>query len=145
VESGSIIEDSEEEWEGIQDKGDWPKASGEGQEAETVREEDAEVREVMAEVRGVDKREAKRARKEVRRWERKVRRSERSEEMKDILHAVIDLGKKVDRFAEEVRVSNVLRNRADREYLEERRRWYISSRLENARGLSDEDSELYSA
>jgi hypothetical protein len=41
--------------------------------------------------------------------------------MKDLIQAVRDLGDKVDRFADEVRVSNVLRNRADREYLEERR------------------------
>jgi hypothetical protein len=58
-------------------------------------------------------------------------------------NAVRDLGNKVDRFAEEVRVSNVLRNRADREYLEERRRWYFSERLEHARSWN-EDSERYS-
>jgi hypothetical protein len=41
VKSRSVIEDSEEEWEeweGIEDKGDWPQESGEGQEAEAVRE-----------------------------------------------------------------------------------------------------------
>jgi hypothetical protein len=41
------------------------------------------------------------------------------------------------------RVSNVLRNRADREYLEERRRWYFSDRMANARDWN-EDSERYS-
>jgi hypothetical protein len=49
----------------------------------------------------------------------------------------------VDRFAEEVRVSNVLRNRADREYLEERRQWYFSDRMANPRDWND-DSERYS-
>jgi hypothetical protein len=153
----SIIEDSEEEeWGGIQDKGDWPKESGEVQETkevravtEEVREEVREVWEVteevgeeVEEVREMDKREAKRARKEVRRSERKARRSERSEDMKDLIHVVIDLGKKVDWFADEVRVSNALRNRADREYLEERRWWYFSERLEHARDWN-EDSERY--
>jgi hypothetical protein len=124
------------------------------QEAEGVREVIEEVRarsvsmseiqERTEEDKEMDRKEAKRERKEARRSERKARRSERSEDMKDLIHAVVDLGKKVDRFAEEVRVSNVLRNRADREYLEERR-WYISGRLENARGLSDGDSEVYLA
>jgi uncharacterized protein YoxC len=147
--SESVAVHSEEEWEewnGIQEAEEVREEVEEvGEVVEEVRDVTEEVREVTGEVRKVDKEEAKRARKEVRRWERKMRRWERSEDMKDLIHAVIDLGKKVDRFAEEVRVSNVLRNRADREYLEERRRWYISSRMENARGLSDEDSEMYSA
>jgi hypothetical protein len=63
--------------------------------------------------------------------------------MQDLIHVVIDLGKKVDRFADEVRVSNDLRNRADREYLEEWRRWYFNERLEHARDWN-EDSERYS-
>jgi hypothetical protein len=159
--SNSVIEESEEEWEewdGVQDKGDWPKDSGEEIETEEFREEvegvrvssvsETEVPEKTEEEMEKDKREAKRARKEARRSERKPRRSERSEEMKDLIHAVIDLGKKVDRFADEVRVSNVLRNRADREYLEERRRWYFSDRMLHAKDWekgSDEDSEVYSA
>jgi hypothetical protein len=71
----SIIEDSEEEeWEGIQDKGDWPKDSGEERETEEVREEVEEVRvssvsetegqEKTEEDKEKDKSEAKRARKE---------------------------------------------------------------------------------
>jgi hypothetical protein len=151
----SVIEDSEEEWEeweGIEDKGDWPKESGEEQEVEEVWEVTEEVREevreeVMEEVRKMDRREAKRARTEARRSERKARRLERSEEMKDLIHVVVDLGNKVDRFVEEVRVSNVLRNRADREYLEERRRWYFSDRMLHARDWekdSDVDSEGHS-
>jgi hypothetical protein len=151
--SRSVIEDSEEEWEGVKDKGDWPEGSGKVQEAEGVREVTEEVRarsvsvseiqERTEEDKEMGRKEAKRARKEARRSERKVRRSERSEEMKDLIHAVIDLGKKVDWFAEEVRVSNALRNRADWEYLEEWRRWYFSERLEHARDWK-EDSERYS-
>jgi hypothetical protein len=155
--SNSVIEDNKEEWEeweGVQDKGDWPKDLGEERETEEVREVTEEVREVTEEVwevteevwevteevREMDKREVKKARKE-------ARRSERSEEIKDLIHAVRDLGNKVDRFAEEVRVLNVLRYRADREYLEERRRWYFSDRMLDAKdwekGLG-EDSERYS-
>jgi hypothetical protein len=55
------------------------------------------------------------------------------------MYLVRELGK----FAEEVRVSNVLRNRADREYLEERRRWYYTDRMANAKD-SGEDLERYS-
>jgi hypothetical protein len=65
-----------------------------------------------------------------------------------LIDVVRDLGEKVDTFAEEVRVSNVLRNRADREYLEERRRWYFLDRMMHAREWengSDEDSEVYLA
>jgi hypothetical protein len=131
VKSRSVIEDSEEEWEGIEDKGDCPKESGEEQEVEEVREVMEEVweevteevwEEVTEEVREMDRREAKRARKE-------ARRSERSEKMDELIDVVMGLGENVDKFAEEVRVSNVLRNRADREYLEERRRWYFSDRM----------------
>jgi hypothetical protein len=165
--SNSVIEESEEEWEewdGIQDQEEWPKESGEVQEVDEVREEVEEVWEEVEEVRSrspsspevrekteeekeMDKREVKRARKEARRSERKARRSERSEEMKDLIHAVVDLGKKVDRFVDEVRVSNALRNRADREDLEERRRWYFSDRVLNAKDWekgSGEDSGRYS-
>jgi uncharacterized protein YukE len=193
--SRSVLEECEEEWEewdGVQDKEDWPKDSGEEREAEEVREEIEEVREVVKEVREEveevreeveevreeveevqevvkevreeveevratsvneteapekteeerekDKREAKRVRKE-------MRRSERLEEMKDLIHVVVDLGKKVDRYADEVRVSNALRNRADREYLEERRRWYFSDRMLHAKDWEkdlDVDSEGHS-
>jgi hypothetical protein len=169
VKSQCVIEDSEEEWEGIPDKGDWWKDSGEVAQTEDFREgteevqvssvSEAKVQEEVREDKDKEKREAKKVRREARRSERKARRSERkarrserkmrrlerSEEMKDSIYIVRGLGNKVDRFAEEVRVSNVLRNRADREYLEERRQWYFTDRLANARGLSEEDSEVYSA
>jgi hypothetical protein len=110
--SRSIIEDSQEEWEewnGIQETEEvW-----EG--VDVVREE------VTEEIREMDKREAKRARREARRWERKARRSEWSEKMDELIDAVMELGDRVEKFAGEVRVSNALRNRADQEYLEERR------------------------
>jgi hypothetical protein len=64
--------------------------------------------------------------------------------MDELIDVVMELGNKVDRFAEEVQVSNVLRNRAYREYLEERRRWYFSDRMLHARDWengSDVDSE----
>jgi hypothetical protein len=72
-----------------------------------------------------------------------ARRSERNELMREMILAVRESGSKVDRFADEVRVSNVLRNRVAQEYLEERRQWYFRERLENARELS-KDSERYS-
>jgi hypothetical protein len=50
---------------------------------------------------------------------KRARRSERMELMREMILAVRELGSKVDRFADEVRASNVLINRADREYLEE--------------------------
>jgi hypothetical protein len=151
VKSRSVIEDSEEEWEGIEDKENGPQASGEGQEAEEVREEVEGVQEgveevqeeVTEEVREMGKREAKRVRREARRSERRARRSERSDRMDELIDVMRDLGDKVDKFAEEVRVSNVLSNRADREYLEERR-WYFSDRMLHARDWqedSDVDSE----
>jgi hypothetical protein len=151
--SKSVIEDSEEEWEewnGIEDEGEQPKELGEEQGTEEVREEVEEVREVVEEVREeiteevreVDKKEAKRERREARRWEREARRSERSDRMDELIDVVRELGDKVDRFAEEVRVSNVLRNREDREYLEERRRWYFSDRMLHARNWQEEDSDV---
>jgi hypothetical protein len=71
-----------------------------------------------AEVQGeTEKDKGKRKAKEVRR----VRRPERSGLMREMILVVRELGSKVDRFADEVRALNVLRNRADREYLEERR------------------------
>jgi hypothetical protein len=51
VKSRSVIEESEEEWEGIEDKENGPQASGEGQEAEEVREEVEGVWEGVEEVR----------------------------------------------------------------------------------------------
>jgi hypothetical protein len=136
--SRSVIEDSEEEWE------EWNGI----QETEEVREGVDVVREeVTEEIWEMGKREVKRARKEARRWERKARRSERSEKMDELIDAVVELGDRVEKFAEEVRVSNALRNRADREYLEERRRWYFSDRLLHVRNWqedSDMDSEGHS-
>jgi hypothetical protein len=102
--SRSVVEDSEEEWEewdGVQDKGNWPKDSGEEIEAEEVREEIREeveeVQEVVEKVRKEDKKEAKRARREARRWERKARRWERSERMDELIDVVRELGDKVQR------------------------------------------------
>jgi hypothetical protein len=95
----------------------------------------------------VNKREAKRGRREARRSERRARRSERADRMDELIDVVRELGDRVDRFAEEVRVSNALRNRVDREYLEERRRWYFSDRMLHARNWqedSDVDSEGHS-
>jgi PP-loop superfamily ATP-utilizing enzyme len=134
-----VIEDSGQEWDGIQDNEDRPKGLGKVEEAEEVRARSAsraEVQEKAEEEKGKEKREA-------RREEREARRSEKSEQMKDLIQAVRDLGDKVDRFADEVRVSNVLRNREDREYLEEQRHWYFSDRLANARDWN-KDSEQYS-
>jgi hypothetical protein len=158
--SNSIIEDSEEEWEeweGIQDQREWPEESGKVQETEEVREVTEEVQEgnegawtsSVSETEGQEKAEEEKEmeQREVKRARKEARRSERSEEMKDLIHAVIDLGEKVDRFADEVRVSNMLRNRADREYLEERRRWYFSDRLLHAKDWekgSEVDSEGHS-
>jgi hypothetical protein len=146
--SKSVIEESEEEWEewkGIQET----EEVREEKVTEEVREVTEGVREVMEEVREADKKEAKRARKEARRWERKARSSEMLERMDELIDVVRELGDKVETFAGEVRVSNELRNRADREYLEERRRWYFSDRLMHARNWqeedSGEDSEVYSA
>jgi uncharacterized protein YoxC len=151
--SRSVIEDSKEQWEewnGIQEPEEVREEVEDVQaevteeireEVEEVREVVEEIREVTEEVREVDKKEAKRARREARRWERKARRSERSERMDELIDAVMELGDKVDKFAEEVRVSNALRNRADREYLEERRRWYFSDRLLHARNWK-EDSDV---
>jgi uncharacterized protein YoxC len=156
----SVVEESEEEWE------EWNRiqATEEVREdmvteeireeveevrevveevrevTEEVREVAEEVREVAEEVREVDKKEAKRARREARRWERRARRSERADRMDELIDVVRELGNKVDEFAAEVRVSNALRNRADREYLEERRRWYFSDRKLNARNWQEEDS-----
>jgi hypothetical protein len=146
VKSNSVIEDSEEEWEeweGIQDKGDWPKESGKMMETEEVRvslASEAEIQEETEEDKSKEKREA---RKEVRRSERNARRDEKRKLLKDLVYLVRELGSKVYQFADEVRVSNVLRNRADREYLEERRRWYFTDRMGNAKD-SGEDSERYS-
>jgi hypothetical protein len=113
VKSRSVIEDSDEGVDRIQDKEDRLKDSGEVEEAEEVQANEAEVQEKAEEDKGKRKREVKEA--------RRVRRPERTEMMRYLIQAVRDLGEKVDRFADEVRVSNVLRNRADREYLEERR------------------------
>jgi hypothetical protein len=44
VKSQSVMEDSEEEWEHILDKGEWPEESCETRETEEVREEDEGVR-----------------------------------------------------------------------------------------------------
>jgi hypothetical protein len=140
-----VMEDSEEEWEGILDKGDWPEGSGETRETEEVREEDEGVRaSSVSEAKSQEKteeekqKESRNARREARRMERKARRSERLEQMKDLIYLVGELGSKVDRFAEEVRVSNVLRNRADREYLQERRRWDFPDRMANARDWNED-------
>jgi hypothetical protein len=62
--------------------------------------------------------------------------------MDELIDVVRELGDKVEAFAGEVRVSNALRNRADREYLEERRRWYFSDRLLHARNWQEEDSSV---
>jgi hypothetical protein len=107
------------------------------------RASEAEVTEEREADKGKGKREVRRARKEARRSERKVRELERSEQMKDLIYLVRELGSNVDRFVDEVRVLNVLRNRVDREYLEERRRWYFTYRMRNAVDLN-EDSERYS-
>jgi hypothetical protein len=53
------------------------------------------------------------------------------------------LGSKVDRFADEVRASSVLRNRADREYLEEWRQERYMERLKSVRDLRGEEAEEY--
>jgi hypothetical protein len=154
--SMSVVEESEEEWEewnGIQENEEVREqvVTEEIREevVEEVREVTEEVREVTEEVRKADKKEAKRARKEARRWERRARSSEMLERMDELIDVVRELGDRVENFAGEVRVSNALRNRADREYLEERRRWYFSERKLNARNWqeesSGEDSEVYSA
>jgi hypothetical protein len=146
VKLNSVSEEEWEEWEGIQDKGDWPKESGEMRETEEVLEEDEGVRVSSTEPQEKTEEEKEKEQKEsrkVRRLERKVRRLERSEQMKDLVYLVRELGSKVDWFAEEVRVSNVLRNRVDREYLEEQRRWYYTDSMANAMD-SGEDSERYS-
>jgi hypothetical protein len=154
--SASIVEESEEEfeeWNGILEAEEFRKGmvtEEVREEVEGVQEVVEEVREVAEEVREVvDKKEAKRARKEARRWERRARSSEMLERMDELIDVVRELGDRVESFAGEVRVSNALRNRADREYLEERRRWYFSERKLNARNWqeegSGEDSEVYSA
>jgi hypothetical protein len=83
--------------------------------------------------------------KDKRKWKakeaRKARRLERSELMTEMIMAVRELGSKVDRIVDEVRASSILRNRADREYLEEWRRERHMERLRNARRLRGEESE----
>jgi hypothetical protein len=48
--------------------------------------------------------------------EKRTKKLERLEMMRELVLTVRELGRKVDMFADEVRVSNVLRNRVDREY-----------------------------
>jgi hypothetical protein len=137
VESHSVIEDSGEEGDWHQDRENRPKKDmGEAKVAQEIRASLVSEAEVQGKAEDKGKGKAME--------ERKARRSERTEMMRDLTQAVRELGDKVDRFADEVRVSNVLRNRVDREYLEERRYWYFSERLANA-GESNKDLERYSA
>jgi hypothetical protein len=135
VKPRSVIEDSDgEDW--LQDREDGVKKDmGQVEIAEEVRESsvsEAKVREETEKDKG--KWKAKEA--------RKMRRSERSELMREMIMAVWELGSKVDRFVvDEARASSVLKNRAEREYLEEWRRERHMERLRNARRLRREESE----
>lgn len=134
VKSRSVIEDSDgEDW--LSDReGRAKKDMGQVEIAEEVRESSVSEAEVQGKTeKDKGKQEAKEA--------RKARRSERSELMREMIMAVRELGSKVDRFADEVRASSILRNRADREYLAERRRERHMERMRNARRLRGEESE----
>jgi hypothetical protein len=131
VKPRSVIEDSDgEDWLG--DRED--RVKKDMVHVEEFREDSVSEVEVRGETEN-DK--GKRKVKEA----RKARRLERSELMREMIMAVRELGSKVDRFAHEVRASSILRNRADREYLEERRQERHVERLRNARRLRGEDSE----
>jgi nucleolar protein 58 len=84
VKSRSVIEDSEEEWEGIPDKGDWWKDSGEVAETEEILEGTEGVwassvgdQEKTEEDKEKEQREARRAKREARRAKREARRAKR--------------------------------------------------------------------
>jgi hypothetical protein len=133
VKSRSVIEDSSKEGDWLRDREDRPKKDmSKVKVAEEVWAISASLAEVQEEV---EKDKGKGKAKEA----RKVRMSERAELMKEMVLVVRELGSKVDRFVDEVRASNVLRNRADREYLEEQRRDYME-RLRIARDLRGEES-----
>jgi hypothetical protein len=112
VKSCKIIVDSkEEEWLGGREE--WVKRDPET--GKSAKEAWASLPS-NAEIEGADK-EKDKGKSKVK-W---VRKSERLEVMRELVLPVRELGSKVDRFADEVRVLDVLRNWVDREYLEMRR------------------------
>jgi hypothetical protein len=128
VKSHKIIEDSEgEEW--VRGREEWVKRDPvTGKSAEEARVSSPGE----AEVEGTEEKKDKGKRNT-----KRVRKLDRLEVMRELVLAVRELGSKVDMFADEVR------NRVDREYLEEWRQGYFLDRMRNARDLG-EDSEEYS-